>query len=523
MAEGDGRAAPAVSRNHATTQGNDIMTAISALQSLPAIRVKLVSVDREYSRRNVIGSHSQTAHVWAQNRYASGRSSDSRMFFDGAILYSYGSHFALGMVLETTEGRVTLLNSSNYSISTSKHKGHAWHAANGRILHVPDLTEITRTLDHIRGGNMAAYTVKQLPDFIKKHILDMPAETTQFLAGLIGKGRSVCAWYRAAEKARAVAKAKARAADIEEKKEDAITMADASPAAWARELSDRQEDSNRPWGKFQPYPGAHYKQYRKTTPGEALAMFATEMHRLNVTAKAHLSKKRQAVLKARLAEVRAMSKEALKWESKSEELATFRRYKKTFREYLAIAAGNPSYDKTVAETLARLATYFTQRKHAGAALCRKLSDITRAAGIQLDKIAAIESRERMERERAGREAWLAGENTPENRYARYSDEMGRALIRVRGETLETSHGAEVPLADAIKAFRFVKLCRERGQGWKRNGATLPVGHFQIDAIDATGNFIAGCHKIGWNEIARLAGQLGLADIEPADTTDRAGA
>lgn len=244
------------------------------------------------------------------------------------------------------------------------------------------------------------------------------------------------------------------------------------------------------------------------------------MHRLNVTAKAHLSKKRQAVLKARLAEVRALAKETLKWETKGDELAAFRRYKVTFRAYLAIAAKAPTrdYDKAAAETLARLATWFAQRSHCPAVLANKLADIIRAANARREDLAAIEAAERMERERADREAWLAGESTPGNRYARYSDEMGRALIRARGDVLETSHGASVPLADAIKAFQFVKLVRERGQGWKRNGATLPVGHFQIDAIDVSGNFVAGCHKIGWNEISRLAGQLGLADIAPADTT-----
>lgn len=483
--------------------------------------IKLTAIDRESSRRNVIGSHIQTAHVWAQNRYMSGRSSDSRMYFEGATLFSYGSHFALGHIVEMADGgRVTLLNDSGYSISTSKHKSHARHAATGRVLYVPDLTEITRTLEHIRGGNMAAYTVKCLPDFIKKHILDMAPETTVFLAALIGKTRSVCAWHRAAEKAFHAAVAKRRAADIESKKEAAITMADASPAAWARELNDKTAENGRAWGRFPCYPGSKNKQYRKATAGESLLAFATELHRLNVTAKAHLSAKRQAVLKARLAEVRGMAKEFLKWESKSEELAAFRRYKATFRTYLAIAAKAPTrdYDKTAAETLARLATWFAQRKHAGAVLSGKLADIIRAANARREDLAAIEAAERMERERADREAWLAGQTTDGNRYARYSDEMGRALIRARGDVLETSHGASVPLADAVKAFQFVKLVRERGQGWKRNGATLPVGHFQIDAIDVSGNFVAGCHKIGWNEISRLAGQLGLADIAPADTT-----
>lgn len=136
-------------------------------------------------------------------------------------------------------------------------------------------------------------------------------------------------------------------------------------------------------------------------------------------------------------------------------------------------------------------------------------------------------RERYERAQAFRAAWLAGER--ERGYSadggRLSDETGGALIRatgverdasgaIVGGTLETSHGADVPLAHAVKAFRFVKLVRERGETWRKNGRTIRVGHYQIDAIDA-GGFTAGCHRINWAEIERLARELGVLDV-PAD-------
>jgi hypothetical protein len=119
---------------------------------------------------------------------------------------------------------------------------------------------------------------------------------------------------------------------------------------------------------------------------------------------------------------------------------------------------------------------------------------------------------RLERERALREAWLSGEPTA---YFHGRDANGGALLRVRGETLETSLGAEVPLAHAVKVFRFVKLCRERGEAWARNGRTIRVGHFQVDRIDASGDFVAGCHRINWSEVERLASDLGLLDVEPS--------
>lgn len=91
--------------------------------------------------------------------------------------------------------------------------------------------------------------------------------------------------------------------------------------------------------------------------------------------------------------------------------------------------------------------------------------------------------------------------------------------QVTGGTLRTSQGADVPLTHAIRAFRFLKLCRTRGQGWRANGKTLPVGHFRIEAIDSLGNFTAGCHRIFWREVETLAGALGLADLAPAETTE----
>lgn len=121
--------------------------------------------------------------------------------------------------------------------------------------------------------------------------------------------------------------------------------------------------------------------------------------------------------------------------------------------------------------------------------------------------------------------WRAGGN-PFLPHGARIDEAGGALLRVKGDWLETSLGACVPLADAIKVFRFVKLCRQRGPiepggniAWKRNGSTLSVGHFQVDWISITGTFRAGCHMIHWEEIEGAAIAAGVLDIAPEDTRD----
>lgn len=120
-----------------------------------------------------------------------------------------------------------------------------------------------------------------------------------------------------------------------------------------------------------------------------------------------------------------------------------------------------------------------------------------------------------------RRAWLAGES--DSYRARdgspISDSLGGALMRVKGDNLETSWGASVPLAHAVKAYRFVKLIRERGKPWKRNGHTIRVGHYQVDSISASGDFVAGCHNFTWQEIERVAVLAGVAECPPSDAAE----
>jgi len=73
--------------------------------------------------KTVFGSHEQTAHVWAQRNISHGRSADGRMFWDGNAIYSYGRHFAIASFAKTLKGEnCVLINSSSYSVSTSKHQ-----------------------------------------------------------------------------------------------------------------------------------------------------------------------------------------------------------------------------------------------------------------------------------------------------------------------------------------------------------------------------------------------------------------
>ncbi len=86
---------------------------------------------------------------------------------------------------------------------------------------------------------------------------------------------------------------------------------------------------------------------------------------------------------------------------------------------------------------------------------------------------------------------------------------GPIRLRVKGDELQTSRGARVPLVHAVKCFRVLKRLHDKGQAYERNGHTIHLGHFALDSLDAQGNVKAGCHTVEWAEIARVATLAGV--------------
>jgi hypothetical protein len=167
---------------------------------------------------------------------------------------------------------------------------------------------------------------------------------------------------------------------------------------------------------------------------------------------------------------------------------------------------------------------------AGADLARMAEGLAALAAAFAEREEAAQAEERaaaLAKAAGALAAWREGAGPLPG--GRLSDVQGGALLRavavkrddsgaVIGGRLGTSWGAEVPLVEAVKAFRFLKLCRDNGKAWRANGHILEVGHFRVDSVSAEGNFVAGCHRINWGEVAALAARLGLSDLAPADTT-----
>ena len=88
----------------------------------------------------------------------------------------------------------------------------------------------------------------------------------------------------------------------------------------------------------------------------------------------------------------------------------------------------------------------------------------------------------------------------------------KMTLRIKGDQLETSEGARVPLPDAIELTRAAMMCRRKAKMWQRNGERKRVGMFECNRITQNGDLIVGCHNIPWVAIVTCVRRF--ADVLP---------
>lgn len=98
-------------------------------------------------------NNNELCHVWAQRNQDHGRGNS--MFFEGNIIYSYGKHFTAGVIHNTKKGRITLINSCNYSNTTIKHLRSIRNAVNGLMpsFNVPNPLNLMAEENHLHLSN----------------------------------------------------------------------------------------------------------------------------------------------------------------------------------------------------------------------------------------------------------------------------------------------------------------------------------------------------------------------------------
>jgi hypothetical protein len=484
--------------------------------------------------RFVLANHDMTAHVWAQQNQEHGRSPDGRIKFEGRTLYSYGSHFALGFI--APDG-VALLNSDSYSVSTGKHKSIARGAVGHRVIHyVPELTKLARNFDSYfanYGPDSNKRFAAEIRAYVLKHAADLSDSAGPYLCGLIGIAKSWAGLQkeRARLDAQAARKAAKNARDSALREAESWSaMTDSEFTAFIREALTNYDKLNRLSRLARNLRTSHKaaKDQKRFARGKVGTLWGRLQRiykaRRNLDAMAARAEHRKAARHAIKALRKAMAGDIAHLRFIAEHM--------TALDGRAVENTPESLAFFVTVPLQRLANRAvamgaTLRARIAGAIAEAAPVVTAERARLLAIVTAeAEAREaeRIEKERATRESWFAGENV--RFYAR--DAMGGAYLRavkvekdesgiITGGELQTSQGAAVPLTHALRAFQFLKAVKQRGESWHRNGRTLRVGNFQVDSIDSNGNFIAGCHKIQWSEVARVAIDLGVAGLAPDES------
>lgn len=133
----------------------------------------------------------------------------------------------------------------------------------------------------------------------------------------------------------------------------------------------------------------------------------------------------------------------------------------------------------------------------------RVADETRLANRAAFRNLTVEEQTRIECERAAKrdaaalrkfnsqiEAWKGGAG-PASLHAVPNSVV---LLRIKGDILETSRGARVPLDEARALYASLKTGRDI--------AKKPIGHYRINSVGST-HVIIGCHTVPIEEIRRV--------------------
>lgn len=441
--------------------------------------------------------NSMVAHIWANQSQEHARSNNGQLYFNGADLFSYGSHYLLGRIMP---GGVVLLNGLQRSRTTGKHQNYAARACSHLTrITVPNLTELSNLLCE----------PAPLRRYVAANCADLSQAAGEYLLGLAKVKDPAASFARMVRDAEKAAEKKKAADQATERKERLDYAARVSKMA--------KNEKELVKGLANVMGGGD----------SALAKQATKLHHCHRAAKAAKREKQAAdvwrVLKLVKAEIALREKQNARKNANNARRYFINEFRGRAKELRAANDSGKLFGYYPAQQLGDMAKHL-----AGFARLRLVAPKFEAiaAGIEAVRPAILdaENAAREIAERAALAAWYNGERgaQPPRRYG--SAALLRAVRVTRdadgnisGGTLETSQGADVPLLHALRAFRFIKLCKERGEAWQRNGHSLRVGHFAIDSVDTSGNFRAGCHRIEWPEIERLAVALGVFEETASDS------
>lgn len=123
--------------------------------------------------------------------------------------------------------------------------------------------------------------------------------------------------------------------------------------------------------------------------------------------------------------------------------------------------------------------------------------------IEADKVRKAQEKirkaERVKQQAEDLAKWRAGEDM------RSYFEV--TALRIKGDEIETSRGAKIPLEHAIRAYPLLKRLHN-GEAHDLSSHSIKLGHYSVNRVEKN-DLIVGCHRIPFSEIYSIANQLNL--------------
>jgi hypothetical protein len=121
-----------------------------------------------------------------------------------------------------------------------------------------------------------------------------------------------------------------------------------------------------------------------------------------------------------------------------------------------------------------------------------------AARIERERLAAIDAKDRIA-------LWQAGENVPQNGFNYCS-----TFLRIKNDQIQTSKGANIPVADALKLWPLLLRVKTSGKTLEAGLHQINLGAYRFNSFDGA-TLIVGCHSIAWDQLELMADELNLLE------------
>jgi hypothetical protein len=129
-----------------------------------------------------------------------------------------------------------------------------------------------------------------------------------------------------------------------------------------------------------------------------------------------------------------------------------------------------------------------------------------AAALRADKVqkeqAKIHKAEKIKQQAEDLIRWQAGEDV--RAYFEYT------ALRIKGDQIQTSKGANIPVADALKLWPLLLRVKQSGKTMEAGLHQINLGAYRFNSFDGK-TLIVGCHSIAWDQLALMAEQLNLTE------------